>query len=98
MAIGLSDVSVALECDQVPPSTAMVNVQMKSCAGDLNGDGLVDDSDFVIFESGYELYACDNPEMDSGCPADLNGDQVVDDVDFGIFVGSYVDYFCPAPN
>ncbi|MBS0190152.1 MAG: transglutaminase domain-containing protein [Phycisphaerales bacterium] len=98
MAIGPSDVSVALECDQVPPSTAMVNVQIKSCAGDLNGDGLVDDSDFVIFESGYELYACDNPEMDSGCPADLNGDQVVDDVDFGIFVGSYVDYFCPAPN
>jgi hypothetical protein len=64
------------------------------CAGDLNGDGLVDDADFVIFLAAYNLLDCADPNMPSGCPADLNSDDSVDDADFVEFVAAYNQLLC----
>ncbi len=65
------------------------------CPGDLNNDGLVDDSDFVIFAAAYDILDCADPSMPSGCLADLSGDGAVDDSDFVMFVGAYNDLLCP---
>lgn len=65
------------------------------CPGDLNGDGFVDDSDFVIFASGYNILDCADPTMPPGCPADLNGDGFADDADFVIFAAAYNELVCP---
>lgn len=65
------------------------------CPGDLNGDGFVDDSDFVVFASAYNILDCADPSMPSGCPGDLNGDGYVDDADFVIFAGAYNELLCP---
>lgn len=65
------------------------------CPADLNGDKVVDDSDFVIFASAYNLLDCADPTMPAGCPSDLNGDKVVDDSDFVIFAAAYNDLLCP---
>ncbi|MBX3387957.1 MAG: hypothetical protein KF691_00735 [Phycisphaeraceae bacterium] len=66
-----------------------------SCPGDLNGDGFVDDADFVIFVNAYNILDCFDPSMPTGCPADLNGDDFVDDADFVIFVAAYNELICP---
>lgn len=63
------------------------------CPGDLNFDGLVDDSDFTIFAGAYNDLLCAPPP--TFCDADLNSDSVVDDVDFVIFAASYNDLICP---
>lgn len=65
------------------------------CAGDLNNDAMVDDSDFVLFLAGYNILDCADPAMASGCPADLNGDDVVDDADFVVFIVAYDRLVCP---
>lgn len=65
------------------------------CPGDLNGDGFVDDSDFVFFVAAYNILDCADPAMPVGCPADLNGDGVVDDADFVVFVAGYDRLVCP---
>jgi len=65
------------------------------CSGDLNGDTQVDDSDFVLFASAYNILDCLDPFMPSGCPADLNADGVVDDTDFVLFVAAYDTLVCP---
>ncbi|MBX3380381.1 MAG: hypothetical protein KF805_09805 [Phycisphaeraceae bacterium] len=66
-----------------------------SCPGDLNSDGLVDDSDFTIFVVAYNILDCADPDMPPGCPADLNQDGVVEDTDFTIFVAAYNELLCP---
>ncbi|MBS0190759.1 MAG: hypothetical protein U0573_02560 [Phycisphaerales bacterium] len=66
-----------------------------SCPGDLNGDGLVDDSDFSIFVVAYDLLDCADPTMPPNCPSDLNADAAVDDADFVIFLSSYNELVCP---
>ena len=66
-----------------------------SCRCDLNHDGMVDDADFVIFLSAYNLLECADPTMPSGCPADFNGDNMVDDTDFQLFLAPYNDLICP---
>ncbi|MGH7242419.1 MAG: dockerin type I domain-containing protein [Phycisphaerales bacterium] len=68
---------------------------LPTCVGDLNNDGLVDDSDFVIFVGAYNLLDCADPSMAPGCPADLNRDGFVDDSDFVLFVGAYNELICP---
>lgn len=60
-----------------------------ACPGDLNGDSMVDDADFVLFASAYDLLVCSDPSMPTGCPADLNRDGFVDDGDFGVFANAY---------
>ncbi|MBL8874813.1 MAG: dockerin type I repeat-containing protein [Phycisphaerae bacterium] len=66
-----------------------------ACAGDLNGDGYVDDSDFVLFVGAYNILDCGDPAMPAGCAADLNGDGTVDDADFVLFVPAYNTLVCP---
>lgn len=60
-----------------------------ACPGDLNGDSMVDDSDFVIFAGAYDLLDCADPSMPAGCPGDLNDDGFVDDADFVVFANAY---------
>lgn len=67
----------------------------KKCTGDLNGDGVVDDADFIRFALAYNILDCTDPTMPPGCPSDLNGDGVVDDADFTIFVVAYNAFLCP---
>ncbi len=75
--------------------TSAALITRSACVGDLNNDGLVDDSDFVPFASAYNLLDCADPLMPPGCPADLNGDGFVDDSDFVIFVAAYNELLCP---
>jgi hypothetical protein len=65
------------------------------CPGDLNGDAIVDDGDFVIFAAAYNILDCADPAMPSGCPSDLNRDGIVDDADFLAFVVAYNAVLCP---
>ncbi|MBL8875048.1 MAG: DNRLRE domain-containing protein [Phycisphaerae bacterium] len=65
------------------------------CPADFNGDTFVDDSDFVIFASSYNILDCADPSMPAGCPADLNGDAFVDDTDFVEFAAAYNTLICP---
>ncbi|MBX3387945.1 MAG: hypothetical protein KF691_00670 [Phycisphaeraceae bacterium] len=62
-------------------------VRHAPCPGDLNGDGFVDDADFVLFAGYY-----DNLIDPRG---DLNGDGLTEDSDFVIFAGSYDALLCP---
>ena len=66
------------------------------CVGDLNGDGLVEDSDFVIFAFAYDTLVCPTlPAIYSCCPADFNDDGLVDDADFVQFAAAYDLLVCP---
>lgn len=60
---------------------------MKSCPGDFNGDGQVDDGDFLLFVIYY------NTLLDPR--GDLTGDGLTEDTDFSVFVGSYDTLICP---
>ncbi|MBS0190654.1 MAG: hypothetical protein U0573_02030 [Phycisphaerales bacterium] len=66
-----------------------------TCPCDLNHDGFVDDADFVLFASAYNLLLCEDPTMPAGCPSDFNHDGFVDDADFVIFVSAYNELLCP---
>jgi endonuclease I len=66
-----------------------------NCPGDLNNDSQIDDSDFVLFATAYDLFDCTAPEMPAGCPSDLNGDNAVDDSDFVQFATAYDAFLCP---
>jgi len=74
---------------------ALLWINHPPCKGDLNGDGLVDDTDFSPFAVAYNILDCTDPAMPAGCPADLNGDGFVDDNDFIIFVAAYNALVCP---
>lgn len=75
----------------VVKNNARVSFTVKAaCAGDLNNDGVVDDSDFVLFAAAYDELVCG-----ATCPADLNGDSFVDDGDFVLFASAYNDLICP---
>ncbi|MBX3390496.1 MAG: hypothetical protein KF691_13690 [Phycisphaeraceae bacterium] len=65
------------------------------CPADLNRDGFVDDSDFVIFLAAYNILDCSDPAAAFGCPADLNGDGLVEDADFVQFLKGYNELICP---
>ncbi|MBY0112514.1 MAG: hypothetical protein K2Y21_06810 [Phycisphaerales bacterium] len=79
-------------CDRATNATITTRA---ACPGDINNDGFVDDSDFVIFAAAYNILDCADPQMPSGCPADLNADLVVDDGDFVIFAAAYNELLCP---
>ncbi|MBS0189796.1 MAG: immunoglobulin domain-containing protein [Phycisphaerales bacterium] len=81
-------------CGSAASLPAQVSIP-SPCTGDLNGDQLVDDSDFVLFVSGYDLLDCADPAMPPACPADFNHDATVDDADFVLFVAAYNELLCP---
>ncbi len=62
-------------------------VRGQPCPGDFNGDGQVDDLDFVLFAGYY-----DNLVDPRG---DLNGDGLTEDSDFVIFAADYDILVCP---
>lgn len=62
-------------------------VRAKPCPGDFNGDGQVDDFDFVLFASYYDALV--DPR------GDLNGDGLTEDSDFVIFASGYNELVCP---
>ncbi len=62
------------------------------CRGDLNADGQVDDTDFVLFVSFYNDLLSPGGAWTGG---DLNGDAVCDDSDFVRFANSYDQLLCP---
>ena len=67
----------------------------QACATDLNADGFVDDTDFVIFAQAYDSFTCPGTPLDGeGCPGDFNIDGFVDDTDFVIFAQSYDLFAC----
>ncbi|MBS0189245.1 MAG: hypothetical protein JSS51_14365 [Planctomycetes bacterium] len=68
---------------------------LRVCVADFNCDGSVDDADFLVFVTAYNLLACEDPAMPPGCAPDLNRDGVVDDADFVLFVAAYNDLLCP---
>jgi trimeric autotransporter adhesin len=69
-------------------------VTVNTCPGDLNADGLVDDTDFNLFAAAYDTLLCDDSAMPAGCLSDWNGDGLVDDRDFQVFVGAYTGMVC----
>lgn len=79
-------------CDRATNATLVTRI---ACDGDLNSDGFVDDSDFVVFAPAYDILDCADPGMPAGCPADLNFDGVVDDLDFVVFAAAYNELICP---
>lgn len=63
-----------------------------SCAGDLNGDGIVDDADFAVFVACYDDYF--TPPDRPACR--LNDvAAVTDDADFVVFLAAYDRGVCP---
>ena len=64
-----------------------------TCPADLNDDGFVDDTDFVLFAQAYDLFACD--AQTAYCAGDLEGDGFVDDTDFVFFAQAYDLFACP---
>jgi len=60
------------------------------CAGDLNGDGLVDDMDFVQFAGSYDNLVV----PPASAFADFNADGAVDDSDFVVFASAYDQLLC----
>jgi hypothetical protein len=56
------------------------------CPGDLNGDGLVNFTDFTFFSGAYSTQLGDTPY--NPC-ADLNADGLVNFTDFTAFSGHY---------
>ncbi len=64
------------------------------CICDLNGDGIVDDADFLTFCISYDIFSCSDPSMPQRCTSDFNYDVVVDDADFQIFLKAYDDLLC----
>lgn len=76
------------------PNATSIGSTLAFCRADLNCDSQVDDSDFVIFATAYDMLECSDPFMPAGCPSDLNGDGMVDDADFVIFVTAYNALLC----
>ncbi|MBX3389847.1 MAG: hypothetical protein KF691_10385 [Phycisphaeraceae bacterium] len=93
-ATGLRNLTVTNPDGQSATGIGLLEIKVK-CVGDLNNDGLVDDSDFVIFAAAYDILDCSDLAMPPGCPADLNGDGFVDDADFVIFAAAYDALLCP---
>ncbi len=90
-----SQVALSSMLSQLPVSspltTKLICAKCPPCVGDLNGDGLVEDSDFVIFAGCYDMFFA------VGIPctcADFNQDGIVEDTDFVIFASAYDTFFC----
>ncbi|MBL8875856.1 MAG: hypothetical protein JNM86_08685 [Phycisphaerae bacterium] len=77
-------------CNQPLSDIASLSV----CAADFNCDGIVDDADFQVFLTSYNLLVCSDPAMPQSCAADLNGDNFADDADFQRFVVAYNELVC----
>lgn len=91
---GANNVAVT-SADLAAFDAAFPGLCAEPCPADLNNDGFVEDSDFVIFAEAYNLLDCADPTMPAGCPSDLNNDGFVDDADFVVFAEAYNALLCP---
>jgi hypothetical protein len=89
--VGAYTITLTNSCGTLTSSPA----QLRLCPGDLNSDGMVDDSDFLVFLSSYNILDCADPAMPPLCPGDFNHDSVVDDADFLVFIPAYDTLLCP---
>ena len=80
-------------CASVLSDEAIVRVSC--CPSDFNSDSLVDDTDFELFATAYDIVLCADSTMPTGCPADLDADGFVDDADFSIFAAAFNAMLCP---
>lgn len=87
-------VTLNSSCGAVSSAPAALTLQA-CCPADLNSDNFVDDTDFVLFATAYNLLICSDPVMPVGCPSDLNADDFVDDTDFVLFASAYNELLCP---
>ena len=80
----------------VQPTTSSwaAEVSVNTCPGDLDADGLVNDTDFEMFAAAYDVMLCGDSAMPVGCLSDWNGDEIVDDRDFQVFVVAYQGMVC----
>ncbi len=62
------------------------------CPGDFNADGIVDDTDFIVFVDEYSALLAPGGAYTGG---DLNGDTVTEDSDFAVFAARYDALLCP---
>jgi hypothetical protein len=69
------------------PTTNICAAPSAYCAGDLNDDGFIDDTDFVLFAIAYD-------QLNSG-GGDLDFDTLTDDADFVLFATAYDALVCP---
>jgi len=76
------------------PTSTLRRIRKLPCPADLNGDGRVDDGDFIVFAIAYNVLDCFDPAMPIDCPADFNSDAFVDDADFVTFLAAYNDLLC----
>jgi hypothetical protein len=87
---GVYDCVIRTGCSELVSNA----VRIGACTGDINGDGLVDDSDFSFFVVAYNTLDCADPAMPANCPSDFTRDGVVDDQDFLVFVVAYNKLIC----
>lgn len=73
-------------------NSTVLTLTRNNCVADFNSDGMVDDSDFVVFAFQYENFVC--PATGGPCQADINFDNFVDDSDFVIFAAAYEQFVC----
>ena len=66
--------------------SALLYVSFRSCNADLNGDSVVDNSDFVLFANAYNNF------LDT--LGDFNNDGFTDNSDFVVFANAYNDFLC----
>ncbi|MBS0187948.1 MAG: immunoglobulin domain-containing protein [Planctomycetes bacterium] len=86
-------ISVSTLCGNRTTEPAVIAVTC--CPADMNGDDVVDDLDFVLFQVSYDTLVCGSPSMPVGCQADFNNDGFVDDADFVLFSYAYDELVCP---
>lgn len=82
------------DCGAVESQGAVLNVVGSCCPGDLNSDGLVDDTDFQLFVVQYDIMDCFDPDMPELCLGDLDLDSFVTDEDFMMFMSGYDAMIC----
>lgn len=90
VALGALGLAELIKPGSVQSVLAGPLLNLDSCAADLNNDGLVDDSDFVIFVAQYDEFLVPGAFR----PGDLNGDSFCDDSDFVLFASAYNNLLC----
>ncbi|MFO0861040.1 MAG: hypothetical protein U0570_10815 [Phycisphaerales bacterium] len=86
--IGRYSIRFSNSCGRTDSKSAVALVE-NPCPADLDDNSMVNDMDFNLFASEYDMYFCDDPAMPLGCPADFNHDGLVDDFDFVMFNDAY---------
>lgn len=80
---GMYDCVAADSCGATVSHPALLSVASPACAGDANGDGLVNGRDLSVLLSQY------GDEIPPGTAADFNGDGVVNGLDLSVLLANF---------